>query len=49
MAAAMGIELLTEETISGIAETWKVRYENIGLVNISFLIIIFILSVFRFN
>ena len=31
MAAAMGIELLTEEEYLGAAETWKFRYEDIEL------------------
>ena len=36
MAAAMGIELLTEEQISRVAETWKFRYESVELVENTF-------------
>jgi hypothetical protein len=31
MAAAMGIELLTEEQYRELAETWKFRYKNVEL------------------
>jgi hypothetical protein len=31
MAAAMGVEMLTEEQYLGIAKAWRVRYEVIEL------------------
>ena len=32
MAETLGIEILSEDRIPGITETWKLRYENIELV-----------------